>query len=377
MIKKRICSWDVGIKNLAYSIIEKEGNNYKIIDWDIVNLIEDMSFKCHEEQKNGKLCNKTAQFTGFLNGKTVNYCGTHKKYYNPLNDDWEEKEFNICKDNDKECEYLLPKKKIICGKKASFNHTKTDNHYCNVHRKLVTSQIIQDNSLKKIKKVKCNNLDVQVICQNIFEKLDKIPALIDVDEVYIENQPTLKNPTMKTIACMVFSYFVSRGIVNKESKKIDLVKFISPSNKIKVHEDHINDFVSKITDESDIYDIISSVLKELEKDLNLSLNEDKTEQTIRLIITCLVNKQILAKIKDENLAPLFNNKEGTTSNSFKKIVKAFEKHKKSYSITKKMAIEYTRYLIAGDKNNMNKLSKYNKKDDLCDAFLQGYYLLRK
>ena len=37
--KFTICSWDVGIKNLAYCVIEKT-NVIKIVDWNIINLVE-------------------------------------------------------------------------------------------------------------------------------------------------------------------------------------------------------------------------------------------------------------------------------------------------------------------------------------------------
>ena len=42
----KILSWDVGIYNLSYCLLEKdENNNIKIIDWNIVNLIDNDSMK--------------------------------------------------------------------------------------------------------------------------------------------------------------------------------------------------------------------------------------------------------------------------------------------------------------------------------------------
>ena len=55
------------------------------------------------------------------------------------------------------------------------------------------------------------------------------------DEVLIENQPTLKNPTMKTISTLLYSYFVMRGITDKQGT-ISNVRFICPSNKLKVNK---------------------------------------------------------------------------------------------------------------------------------------------
>ena len=83
-----------------------------------------------------------------------------------------------------------------------------------------------------------DSLSIDAIKQRISEISEK--DLIQVDEILIENQPSLKNPNMKTIACILYSYFVMRGIIDKEKNKspIKFVKFISPSNKLKV--DKIN-----------------------------------------------------------------------------------------------------------------------------------------
>ena len=42
----KILSFDVGIKNLAFCLIDTTENN-KIIDWGVINLIEDEDLKCH------------------------------------------------------------------------------------------------------------------------------------------------------------------------------------------------------------------------------------------------------------------------------------------------------------------------------------------
>jgi hypothetical protein len=43
----KILSWDVGIYNLSYCILDKnkETNEIKIIDWDIVNLVDNEEMK--------------------------------------------------------------------------------------------------------------------------------------------------------------------------------------------------------------------------------------------------------------------------------------------------------------------------------------------
>ena len=46
-MKKRVLSFDVGIINLAYCIIEYDGLILNVIDWDIINLLDnDILGKC-------------------------------------------------------------------------------------------------------------------------------------------------------------------------------------------------------------------------------------------------------------------------------------------------------------------------------------------
>ena len=51
---------------------------------------------------------------------------------------------------------------------------------------------------------------------------------MDCDHIIIENQPVLKNPTMKSIQIMLYSYFLLK---NKKMKSIQLV---NACNKLKV-----------------------------------------------------------------------------------------------------------------------------------------------
>ena len=63
----QLISIDVGIKNLAYCILEKNGDDYTIIKWDSINL-------CGNEPICSQ-CNKNASYTK----NELNYCLTHAK----------------------------------------------------------------------------------------------------------------------------------------------------------------------------------------------------------------------------------------------------------------------------------------------------------
>jgi hypothetical protein len=70
-------------------------------------------------------------------------------------------------------------------------------------------------------------------------ELEKRVNLLGANYVVIENQPSFKNPRMKSIAISLYDYYLIRGIIDKEITKsnIQQVKFMSPSNKLKIASD--------------------------------------------------------------------------------------------------------------------------------------------
>jgi hypothetical protein len=190
-------------------------------------------------------------------------------------------------DLDKNCKHDL---NILCKEKGKY-YKKSDKSFCicDKHKSLYED-------IKKISQVNLKQ-SLDITSGILFKLLDNEKDFLNVDTVLIENQPALKNPSMKSIAMLVYSYFVIKGINNNDNK-LKEVKFICPSNKLKVN---------KI--ESDI----------------LLLNE-KNKKDIGI-----------------------------------------------YKLTKKLGIKYCSALINSD--DLIKLNEHKKKDDLCDAFLQGFYYL--
>ena len=75
----KILSIDVGMKNLAYCLLNvSETNNYDIIDWNVVNLTDSDKYICKCLKKNNKVCGKKAKY--FKNANY--YCKTHAKQSN-------------------------------------------------------------------------------------------------------------------------------------------------------------------------------------------------------------------------------------------------------------------------------------------------------
>lgn len=219
----KILSWDVGIYNLSYCILEqnKENNEIKIIDWDIVNLVDN-----DEMKKNRSL-----------------------------------------------------------------------------------------------------------IFENIPRKLHEKPQLLDVDIVVIENQPSLKNPQMKSIQMILYSYFLILGKVigngDKNTSYIDKIDFCSASNKLK------------------IYDGPEIIL------------EEKIKRTKQNIISIPSSDETIIK---ENIELVEKTK------SKKPTIK--------YADKKRLAIEHAKYFVEKDEKYKDFFNNHKKKDDLADSYLQGLYYIK-
>tara|TARA_A100001015_G_scaffold239000_1_gene272175 strand:+ start:194 stop:871 length:678 start_codon:yes stop_codon:yes gene_type:complete len=161
----KILSFDIGIKNLAYCVID--GDNLEILDWGILDLRTGKS--CDHITKGSKSCDKEA--TSIVDGHYL--CTTHKK---------------------------LAKYKSLKSKRVP----KQDNPMLTLGKRLV-------------------------------EVLDSHDLFLNVDAVLLENQPALKNPTMKSVQMMIYSFFLIKGIAN-ESSDIKTIVMINARNKLKAYQ---------------------------------------------------------------------------------------------------------------------------------------------
>jgi hypothetical protein len=279
--RKKILSFDVGIKNLAYCLMERNNTELTILKWDIINLVEDRDL-CEYKLRTGKNCGKIGRFTMKVNSTTSHVlCNAHKTKC----------KVEVTSSSDYNCVH------VKCKEKSKINILDNSEwSWCDKHEK-DSKKILTTFKPKKLTGQNCSQQPLQELAFKLFTKLDKDIDLIQVDEVLIENQPSLKNPNMKTIASILYSYFVMRGLIDKEKKSlIKNVKFISPSNKLKVDKSVTQNNLDKAKDKKEYYDITKGLGK----------------------IYCLA------------------------------LIKETEKHF---------------------------LTKYEKQDDLCDCFLQGFQYL--
>ncbi len=283
----RICSWDVGIYNLSYCILEQndETKEIKILKWDIVNLVD------NESQKKNR----------------------------PL------------------------------------------------------------------------------LFQNIPLKLNQIPELLEVDYVFIENQPVLKNPQMKSIQIILYSYFLFYGItdgiliqttledgsVEERHHKVKGVDFCSASNKLKVYDGPqiaLEDLKKKpaaaapskskkakgkgakeAAPESD------SAIDFMNQMDSLDSDDEEYEEKLAAIMA--------AKAEAAAAAATVGEQEGRT------VIDATTQKGGSslaYGDKKKLAIAHATYFLKDqDPEYLEFFQSHKKRDDLADSFLQGVYVLKK
>jgi len=218
-----ILSFDVGIIHLAYCLFTKENNNWNILEWGNIDLTNRENTKCD--------CGLKASFTH--NNK--HYCKVHSKKCEQLKI-FEELFFE---NNQNKCNYLV--KDNLCNKKSSFCYISNE-FYCKTHAKTYYKKLETQYKVKPYKNISVSNLDFDETQLKLFEILDSKKELLKANIVLIENQPSFKNPKMKTISTFIYSYYLIRGIIDKNltNSKIEKVKFMSPSNKLKLVDEGEN-----------------------------------------------------------------------------------------------------------------------------------------
>ena len=250
----KIISWDVGIINLAYCILEKNEEGCKILDWGTLNLLNIENHQCHgfiDSNSNKSICTKPCKYYYQTGGDTYYFCGLHKKQCQKI----EKCELIIEKyKGDITCEEITSKG-TICGKKC--NSLINNKHLCNYHAKRLKNKH-ENNDIKKIIVPNASKAPIEFIKRNLIDHLDSNKQFLDVNYVLIENQPSMKNPKMKSVAETLYSWFLIRGLVDKTGF-LENIYYLSPSNKIKVKNDNVEKELAKIKNESKKYKFTKNV----------------------------------------------------------------------------------------------------------------------
>lgn len=268
--------WDIGIKNLCYCIIEKSNETdndinkikfndayYIIKEWKIINIASQVSKnidgklcvnsidipKCNADIRGNKKCSKNSLYCKLNNNNGYSgLCLTHYKKYGGG---------EILPKTDKRAKCFFYKKDGLkieyCSKKPKY--ALKDHHfirYCSIHKKKIVKDghktdddFIELLLSRNVAKINLTNLGIA-----LYEKLDENPSILKNDIILLENQPVLKNPTMKSVQMFLYSYYLLRGIKDIEedndkvkeikcymaNKKTELINFIDVDVKENIKE---------------------------------------------------------------------------------------------------------------------------------------------
>jgi len=229
----RVISFDIGIKNMAYCILDVSGQ-LVIKDWSVLNLMaaEPITQVCtcstsNKSKKNPivKPCTRLAKYT--KNGKF--YCDKHAK---------------------SETQFMLPAKQYLStglkkqkiqelihlGKKHGLENLaeQKKDKLIEILVNFFENRCYENITMAKSKTA--GETDLIQIGKNMKEQLDKIDGIETIDYVVIENQISPIATRMKTIQGMLAQYFimkVPRCHIEFVSSSHKLKQFVGLENKEK------------------------------------------------------------------------------------------------------------------------------------------------
>lgn len=79
---------------------------------------------------------------------------------------------------------------------------------------------------------KCKGFPLDELTKRLYKQLNSHFYSYNITKVLLENQPVLKNPVMKSVQMIVFSFFQYQAILL--AREINTIKLINASNKLKV-----------------------------------------------------------------------------------------------------------------------------------------------
>lgn len=217
----KILSIDVGIKNLAFCLLERyyddksNDDDFKILKWDTINLID---------QPSCNYCQKLACFSK----NQLYYCRPHGKksdFLIPTQEIEKIKQLDIgglreyivdngivC-NNDRICDISINRTSNVKYKKADLMK--------------VIETFNQKKYLDKVKRENAGLVSLISIGINMKARLDEILKTVDnIDKILIENQLSNIAVRMKSLQGMLTQYFIMRGYRN--------IEYISSTNKLKL-----------------------------------------------------------------------------------------------------------------------------------------------
>jgi hypothetical protein len=226
----KLLSIDIGIKNLAFIIIEtnetnetneaNEANDFKIIKWDVINLCSNNNNCVHH------LCkNKPAFFKN-----STYYCKIHAK----------KTAYSIPLCNIKTLHKLSLKKLIAVANEYKLVFDKSIKKPMLI---VLLETHLNEHCLEAVQSVSANTINLVHIGINIKDRLNELFKdynILTLDKIILENQISPIANRMKTIQGMIAQYFINSNNYN--------IYFISATNKLKSFLKDKSDLISRTSD---------------------------------------------------------------------------------------------------------------------------------
>jgi len=224
-----ILSFDVGIKNLAYclvNVVDANSKKFDILDWGVINL---MSSQSDTVSNVCITCNKKATLQTMAGDR--HYCTIHAKkdtHFKPIDNNF--KEFTVVHSIDKIPmkrlnEFIAANSILIPGGKKLLKGQLLE----------IVKKFIADWRFVKCgsgeKKKKANDFDLVGLGIALRDKLDATfspETRAKINKIVIENQIGPLAIRMKSLQGMITQYFIMKGLED--------ISDISASNKLKMFE---------------------------------------------------------------------------------------------------------------------------------------------
>jgi hypothetical protein len=196
----RILSFDIGIKNLAWCLMDTSAS---IIDWCNYNIMVDISGTITENPK--CKCGSNASWEYSINNIIYTSCKRHVPKNRPTSTALAMGELKVL---------LKENKAMLKGKKNELRR-----------------RALEFASLPVTKKItKTKSLGLMEIYDGIRKCIrDRIDTMLTADKILLENQPAYKNPTMKTIQSFLFAALREASY---EAHKFPIIDLVHASQKV-------------------------------------------------------------------------------------------------------------------------------------------------
>lgn len=209
----RLLSIDIGLKNLAYCLIETTTESkFDIIDWEVLNLCgeEPTCNNIVKRKRQEVICGKPAKYK-YEGARFCKTCAKKSKYIMPSDT------FNI-----------IDRKRSRLSELQSLASIFDIADACKLSKTDLTKTLVAARTEKCLETIHSKNaskMDLITAGYALSSAFDNKPDMLTADIIVIENQISPLANRMRTLQGMVTQYFIMREMKD--------IRFVSAANKLK------------------------------------------------------------------------------------------------------------------------------------------------